>query len=209
MTKTHFLSALDAAQAKNRLLIAAFLILLALNVMNTVSLQRARTTTQTVIVPIGGGTGMTVGHGKASLEYLRYMARYVTQMVGTYTASTARPQLQELLGIFAPDVVGKAQGEFEKMAVQIERFPSISSVMRWQGDEALRVGPGLIQVAAAKDRLVNGSVSATTALHYCIEYRIDESRFWVVGLREIEGSGVDLCFIPAKQEAATARRAGT
>jgi hypothetical protein len=128
-------------------------------------------------------------------------------MVGTYTAGTARPQLQELLGIFAPEVVGKAQVEFEKMAVQIERFPSISSVMRWQGEEALRVGPGLIQVTAAKDRLVNGSVSATTALHYCIEYRIDESRFWVLGLREIEGSGVDLCFLPPQPDEASARRA--
>jgi hypothetical protein len=202
MLKAYFLSTLDALQAKNRLLTAAFLILLALNIVNTISLQRARTLTQTVIVPIGGGQGMSVGHGKASEQYLRHMARYVTQMVGTYTASTARPQLQELLGIFAPDVVGKAQGEFEKMAVQIERFPSIASVMRWQGDQALRVKPGLIQVIAVKERLVNGSVSATTPIHYCITYRIDESRFWVLGLKEIEGPGLDRCFTDAANEGA-------
>src|SRR5262245_40731482 len=139
MTKAHFLSLLDAAQAKNRLLVFAFLVLLALNIVNTVSLQRARTLMQTVIVPVGGGVGMSVGHGRASPEYLRHMARYVTQMVGTWTASSARPQLQELLALFAPEVVGRAQGEFETMAAQIERFPSISSVMRWQGDQALRV----------------------------------------------------------------------
>ena len=68
--------------------------------------------------------------------------------------------------------------------------------MRWQGDAALRVKPGLIQVSAGKDRLVNGSVSETTPIHYCIEYRIDESRFWVLGLREIEGHGIDRCFLP-------------
>jgi len=196
MMRSSFLAMLDAAQAKNRLLTFGFLVLLALNIVNTVSLQRARTLTQTVIVPVGGGEGMTVGHGKASPEYLRHMARYVTQMVGTWTASSARPQLQELLALFAPEVVGKAQAEFEKTAVQIERFPSISSVMRWQGDQALRVKPGLIQVSASKDRLVNGSVSETTPIHYCIEYRIDESRFWVLGLREVEGPGVDRCFVP-------------
>jgi hypothetical protein len=196
MMKTAFLARLDAAQAKNRLLTFAFLILLLLNIVNTVSLQRARTLMQTVIVPVGGGEGMTVGHGKASDEYLRHMSRFVTQMVGTWSASSARPQLQELLSLFAPEVVGKAQVEFEKMAVQIERFPSISSVMRWQGDQALRVKPGLIQVSAVKDRLVNGSVSETTPIHYCIEYRIDESRFWVLGLREIEGHGIDRCFLP-------------
>jgi hypothetical protein len=200
MLKAYYLSTLDALQAKNRLLTTAFVILLALNIVNTISLQRARTLTQTVIVPIGGGQGMSVGHGKASEQYLRHMARYVTQMVGTYTASTARPQLQELLGIFAPDVVGKAQGEFEKMAVQIERFPSIASVMRWQGDQALRVKPGLIQVIAVKERLVNGSVSATTPIHYCITYRIDESRFWVLGLKEIEGPGLDRCFTEPASE---------
>ena len=198
MLKSIFLATLDAAQAKNRLLTFAFLILLTLNIFNTISLQRARNLTQTVIVPVGGGSGMSVGHGKASEEYLRHMARFVTQMVGTWTASSARPQLQELLTLFAPEVVGKAQGEFEKMAAQIERFPSISSVMRWQGDQALRMKPGLIQVAAVKDRLVNGSVSETTPIHYCIEYRIDASRFWVLGLREIEGAGVDRCFIPDK-----------
>lgn len=197
MNKVFFLSKLDALQARNRLLTTAFLILLVLNVMNTVSLQRARTMTQTVIVPVGGGDGMSVGHGKASPQYLRHMARYVTQMVGTWSASSARPQLQEVLGLFAPEVVGKAQSEFEKMAVQIERFPSISSVMRWQGAEALRVKPGLIQVSAAKDRLVNGNVSETTPIHYCIEFRIDESRFWVLGLKEIEGPGIDRCFTDA------------
>lgn len=195
MMKTAFLARLDAAQARNRLLTFAFLILLLITVVNTVSLQRARTLTQTVIVPVGGGEGMTVGHGRASPEYLRHMARYVTQMVGTWSASSARPQLQELLALFAPEVVGKAQAEFEKMAVQIERFPSISSVMRWQGDEALRFKPGLIQVSAVKDRLVSGGVSETTPLHYCIEYRIDESRFWILGLRELEGQGVDRCFV--------------
>lgn len=200
MIRSRFLAALDAAQARNRLLTMAFLVLLALNVLNTVALQRARTATQTVVVPIGGGAGMTVGSGKASAEYLRAMARYVTQMVGTYTAGTARPQLQELLGIFAPEVVGRAQAEFERTAVQIERFPSISSVMRWQGMEALRVAPGMLQVSATKDRLVNGSVSASSPLHYCVTYRIDEARFWVLSLREIEGVGIDPCFAPQDVE---------
>jgi TraE protein len=204
MNRSMFLSMLDAAHAKNRLLTFAFLVLLALNIVNTVSLQRARTLTQTVIVPVGGGSGMTVGHGKASDEYLRHMARYATQMVGTWTASSARPQLQELLSLFAPEVVGRAHAEFEKMSVQIERFPSISAVMRWQGDEALRMRPGLIQVSASKDRLVNGSVTETTPIHYCIEYRIDESRFWMLGLREIEGAGIDRCFLPV-----TAPKEGT
>jgi hypothetical protein len=196
MNKDKFLGKVDQLQMKNRLLVVAFGILLILNISNTVSLQRARTQMQTVIVPVGGGAGMTVGDGKASHEYVRQMSRYLTSMLGTYTAATARPQLQEVLGVFAPEVVGKAQVEFERIAVQIERFPSIASVLRWSGDEALKISPNVIQVHAIKDRLVSGNVSESTQMTYCIDYRIDESRFWVLGIREETAPTTDVCFQP-------------
>jgi type IV conjugative transfer system protein TraE len=194
MNKDKFLGAIDHLQMKNRLLIVGFAVLLVLNSCNTLSLQRARTQMQTVIVPVGGGAGMTVGDGKASHEYVRQMARYLTSMLGTYTSATARLQLQEVLGLFAPEVVGKAQVEFERIAVQIERFPSIASVIRWSGDEALKISPNVIQIHAIKDRLVSGNVTESTQMTYCIEYRIDEARFWVLGIREETAPTTDVCF---------------
>lgn len=196
MNKDKFLGVIDQLQMKNRLLVVAAGILLILNINNTVSLQRARTQMQTVIVPVGGGAGMTVGDGKASHEYTRQMARYITSQIGTYTAATARPQLQELLGLFAPEVTGKAQVEFERIAVQIERFPSIASVMRWSGEEALKVSPNMIQVHAIKDRLVSGAATESVQMTYCIEYRIDESRLWILGIREETAPASDVCFAP-------------
>lgn len=209
MNKDKFLGVLDELQMKNRFLLLAAAVLLALNINNTLALQRARTQAQTVIVPVGGGAGMTVGDGKASHEYMRQMARYITSQIGTYTAATARPQLQELLGLFAPEVVGKAQVEFERIAVQVERFPSIASVMRWSGDEALKVSPTAIQVHAIKDRLVSGSSTESTQMTYCIEYRIEESRLWILGIREEKAPVADVCFpnsaVSADATAAAAR----
>jgi hypothetical protein len=196
MNKDKFLGAIDHLQMKNRALFVAAIVLLALNVNNTIALQRARTQTQTVIVPVGGGIGMAVGNGKASDEYMRQMARYITSQIGTYTAATARPQLQELLSLFAPEVVGKAQVEFERIAVQVERFPSIASVMRWSGDEALKVSPNFIQVHAIKDRLVSGASTESTQMTYCIEYRIEEARLWILGIREESVPAADVCFLP-------------
>lgn len=196
MKAQNYLSTLDNLKNGNRLLLIALLMMVVFNCMNWFSLQRARTSMQTVIVPIGGGVGMTVGNGKASPEYLRYMARYLTNAVGSYTAGTARVQLQELLSLFAPEVVGKAQVEFERLASQIERFPSIASSIRWQGDEALKVQSNQLQIHVAKDRLVNGNTTETKTSFYCIKYRIDESRFWVVSIQEREGNGIDLCFLP-------------
>lgn len=208
MNKDKFLGKVDQLQMKNRLLMVAFVILFTMNACNTVSLQRSRTQMQTVIVPVGGGAGMTVGQGKASHEYMRQMARYITSQIGTYTAATARPQLQELLTLFAPEVVGKAQVEFERIAVQVERFPSIASVMRWSGDEALKVSPNFIQVHAIKDRLVSGSSTESTQMTYCIEYRIDEARLWILGIREETAPATDVCFVP-KADAQVAQTSAT
>ena len=198
MLGTTYLAHIDNLLQKNRLLGIALVVMLAFNVMNWWSLEHARNAVQTVVVPIGGGAGMSIGNGKASEEYLRHIARYITSMTGTYTAGTARPQLQELLLLFAPEVVGTAQVEFERLATQIERFPSISSVQRWAGEKALKATHELIQVRTIKDRLVNGNVSESKQVFYCIPYRIDGGRFWVLAVQEREGDGDDLCLNDAQ-----------
>jgi type IV conjugative transfer system protein TraE len=187
------LSRMDDLLARNRLLGIALIVMLAWNLMNWTAMFRARSEMQTVIVPIGGGNGMTVGHGKASEAYLREMARYVTWMVGDYTAATIRGQLQELLQLFPSDRIGQVEVEFERLANEIERYPSISSVMHWSGDKPLKYTRDLIQVHATKDRLVNGAVSQTKSIYYCIHYRITDSKFSVLSVIEKEGTGEDLC----------------
>ena len=193
-----YLNRLDELLARNRLLGLALIVLLAWNAMNWLALFHARAEMQTVIVPVGGGTGMTVGNGKASERYIREMSRYVTWMLGNYTAATIRPQLQELLELFPGDRVGQVQVEFEHLSTEIERYPSISSVMRWSGDKPLKFTSELIQVHATKDRLVNGSVSESKSVFYCIPYRIEAGRFWVLSVEEREGNGEDLCMVDSK-----------
>jgi type IV conjugative transfer system protein TraE len=196
-----YLDRLDDLLARNRLLGIALIVLLAWNLMNWTAMFRARTQMQTVIVPIGGGTGMTVGNGHASEAYVREMARYVTWMVGDYTAATIRAQLQELLGLFPADRIGQVQVEFERLATEIERYPSISSVMHWSGEKPLKYTADLIQVHATKDRLVNGTAAASKNIFYCIGYRIEAARFWVLSVEEKEGNGEDLCLVDSKPPA--------
>lgn len=196
MLGEQYLGHLDRLLQKNRLLGIALALMLIFNVMNWWSLQHARNAVQTMLVPIGGGVGMQVGNGRASEEYLRQMARYITGMVGTYTAGTARHQLQELLQLFAPRVIGEAQVEFERIATQVERYPSIASVTRWSGDKSLKYTDSVVQVRTLKERLVNGNISESKQTFFCIRYEIAESRFWLLSIEEREGDGDDLCFIP-------------
>ena len=194
---------MDDLLARNRLLGIALAVMLFWNLMNWTAMFRARTEMQTVIVPIGGGAGMTIGNGKASEAYIREMARYVTWMVGDYTSATIRLQLQELLALFPSDRIGEVQVDFERLANEIERYPSISSVMHWSGDKPLKYTKELIQVHATKDRLVNGALSESKSIFYCIRYRINASQFSVLSVVEKEGTGEDLCMADGKPAVAT------
>lgn len=197
MKGTNYITKIDALLARNRLLGIALLVMLAFNLMNWVSLRSAKSAEKITIVPIGGsidGDGMTIGNGRADERYIRHMARYIVNQVGSYTAATVRDQLYEVVNLFPPDRFGRVKNEFDGLASQIERYPSISSMVRWSGDQPLKFTTDVIQVVTQKTRLVNGSPQKSVPVHYCIGYRIDSSRFWVLSIEEKEGSGVDLCY---------------
>ncbi len=187
-----YLARIDGLLAQNRLLGIALVVMLLFNLTNWFALFHAKSLNQVVVVPVGG-EGMQIGNGRADERYLRRMARYIVNQVGSYTAGTARLQMQEVLELFAPERVGEAQVYFERLAQDIERYPSISSAVRWSGQAPLKVDDGLLQVRVSKDRLVNGAISETKTVFYCLRYRIDDARFWLINIQEKEGTGEDLC----------------
>jgi len=199
MIGTDYLSRLDRLQEKNRILLIALLIMLVFNLWNWSSLVRAKKENRVALVPLAGGTGLWVGNGKASDEYLRAMARYITGMVGSYTAGSYRAQLQELLQLFPPEAVGQAQKEFMDLADDRERFPSIAYRIVWNGSPPLKIVDGaLMQVQALKSELVNGTVNKTDPVYFCIHYRIDDTQFRLLSFEELGGQGDDLCINKAR-----------
>lgn len=194
MNGKKYLARIDWLTANNRLLGIALGVMLAFNLMNWGAVKSCKESAQVTVVPVGGGAGMTVGNGKASEEYLRAMARYITSMAGNYTAGSYRDQMYELLVLFSPETVGEAQISFDRISTQIERYPSISSRMRWSSDEPLKYTEDMIQVQAKKDRLVSGKVSKTDNIFYCITYEVKHARFWLKGVREKTDEKTDPCF---------------
>lgn len=196
MIRKPYVAKLDNLLQNNRLLGFALVIMLVWNVWNSIAYSRMQQATQVVLVPPGGASGMMIGNGGANDQYIRSVARYVTSLTGTYSAASIRDQLQELLLLFHPERVGSAQNDFQKLWTQIERYPSISSIARWTGGkDGLKYTKDLIQVRTLKDRLVNGSVSESNQVFYCIQYKIEGARFWVMSIKEKEGKGDDLCIL--------------
>ena len=193
-----YLNTLDRLTAQNRLFAIVLLALVfVISAMGFVML-RMQTNAQVVVVPLGSEDGLQVGNGRASERYLRRMARYVVMQIGSYTAASARDQLFEMLDLFPPESVGPVQSHFERLAAEIERYPSISSAVRWNGDQPLRYDDKTIQVQVKKARLVNGSETDARTVHYCLSYRIEETRFWLTNLAEKEDPSETACFNDAK-----------
>lgn len=201
MVGPKFIGTLDRLLNQNRLLGFALVIMLLFNGMNWFSLQHAKESSRVTLVPISGGTGMWVGNGKASEEYLRAMARYVTDMLGNYSAGTYRSKLQELLLLFPPDTVGDVHNQFMHLADEVERYPSISSMVMWTSDKPLKIVGDLMQIHVLKTRLVNGSaVDQPLNSFYCVTYRIADTQFQLVSVQELSGAGEDLCLAKLTNE---------
>lgn len=195
MLSGRFVNWTDRLLHQNRLLGLALIVMLVWNLATFGMLSHIQSRTQVVVVPIGSDDGMQVGHNRASERYLRRMARYVVSQLGTYSAATARDQLFELLDLFPPDAMGNVQSSFERLASEIERYPSISSAVRWSGDEPLKSDGSMIQVQVRKARLVNGSETESKTVHYCMSYRVEETRFYLLNVVEKADVNVNPCFM--------------
>jgi len=183
-----YLSKIDGLLKQNRLLGIVIVLMIIWNLSNWIMASGMQSRTQVVIMPIGL-EAMQIGNGRASENYLRRMARYITTMIGTYTASTARNQFMELLDLFDPKRLILAKEMFEKIAMEIERFPSISSHINWSGHHPIRYNDKLLQVSVMKDRLVNGVITNSSPSVYCIHYEVVGTRFSILNISERDRNG--------------------
>lgn len=170
--------------AENRLIKFCFIALVVMVAMMWTQQREALQSVRTIIVPIGLQGVLEVSDTSASDDYIRAMARYITSMIGTYTAATARNQLEELLPLFSPETFVDAKTHFKKLADEIEKYPSIASTVSWSGPTPLSITPGVIHVNAVKTRLVNGKVSRSETITFQLKYKIVGGRFWLASLEE-------------------------
>jgi len=172
--------------AENRLLKFGFLVLLIMSVSNWQAIQSASDQQRVVIVPTNPSGELWVKGSDASNQYLRQMARYVTSMIGHYTASTARSQFEELLMLFTPLTYADAKTGFETLSDQIEGYPTVSSRIIWVGNEPLKIDRdrSLMTVDVTRERLVNGDVTRREDKMLLIDYTIVDGQFQIETIQE-------------------------
>lgn len=174
--------------AQNRLLKFGFLVLLLISVSHWQAIQTVMDKKQVVFIPLNASGDLWVSGSDASDQYLRQMARYISSMLGQYTASTARAQFEELLSLYSAENYAQAKTDFERLSDQIERYPTVSSRLIWVGKSPLRVDRAQqrIEIDVLRERLVNGDLTRKEKKQLLIQYDIVDGRFTVQSIQEQE-----------------------
>lgn len=152
---------------------------------NWSSNQDARNSQRVLMVPLVAGNDLWITGGDASQTYLRGMSRYLTQLLGTYTAATARSQFEELARLVHPESMEAMRVQLSKAADTIERFPSITSVFYLTGREPIiREGDQLF-IQGLKKRITSGQETQSNKITYVVDFRIQDGRFWILSIDEV------------------------
>ncbi len=168
--------------AENRLLKFGFLMLLAISAYNATAISNVNKNQRTIIVPVGAAGKLEVTGDTASDDYLRWMARYMINLVGNYTAPNVRNQFEELTKLYAPEVYNEAHDYFMSLADQIEKYPTVASMVVWIGNDALKTTKGVMYVTTDRHRIVDGVTTRVDRVVYEVRYEIRSGQFVVLSI---------------------------
>ncbi len=176
--------------AENKLLRYAIAIMLLVTLINSVSIANIKDSVQTHIIPVGTQSNFILTGSTANDDYLKAMARYIVHMTGNMTPASARGQFNELLTLWHPTTYAEYRARFDKLADSLERYPSISYHIVWDGERPIKKEGDSLRINVIKKKLVGDTVQRKTQLDIEINYVIEQGRFFIVSVKEVGGEQV-------------------
>ncbi len=172
--------------AENRVLKLCLLLITSFSILNLYANFHLVQDRKTIIMPVGYGGPFEVSERSVESGYIRMISRYITSMIGNYTASTVENQLDELLQLMSPKTYVIAQDQFERLKKEVKNYSSISYQMVWVGEEPLKATDERIEIDVIRHRLVNGDITRSDKKLITIDYHIEDGRFWIDAINEKE-----------------------
>lgn len=198
-----FLAASSNVYVANRLLLVTVGALVLAAGLLSYQLAKERDSRMTTLVPLTVTGPMEVGDHTASPEYLRAMARYITNLGFTYTAQNARPQFEELMFLFAPEAIEGERRRWLEIAERIEKIKRISRTYFIEDIQTPKAG--LIEVKGFTVRRLGTQLEQTRAT-IRLGYRITHGRFWIEKIeterpnQQDKGTTTDLTIIEEQMD---------
>ncbi|MBQ4839837.1 TraE/TraK family type IV conjugative transfer system protein [Pseudoalteromonas luteoviolacea] len=171
--------------AENRLLRFVLGSMVVWSAFNSVMLSYALSDRVTIITPPDESYQFEVTSNSANDTYLYRMARHIVFLAGNLTAATGRDQLNDLLRYIHPSKTAQYQEHFNTLAKEIERYPNITSLVELNGTSSMKVKGDVVTIDVTKKRLIGDTVVKKDRVRYKLTYTIEEGRFWVMDLKEV------------------------
>ena len=179
--------------AENRLLrFVAFASFLASIVLAFMVATEARKT-RTIVVPFAASTpDLLVVGNEPSHEYLAAIARNVVSLTGTFTASSAEYQFNEVLKFVHPSAYDQLRKEWRDLATRLGDYREVSFATYVRPEIPIEIFADRMLVPTKRTRFVGSRVASEDGIVE-IGYRVENGRFWIlsVSFREFGSGGKD------------------
>lgn len=175
--------------AENRLLkfvaMAAFLSAFLMSIIIGLQAQKTRV----IVAPFGGASpDLLIVGDQPSTEYLVAISRNVVALTGTFTASSAEHQFNEILKFVHPSVYDDVRDEWKSMVEGLRRYREVSFATYVMPQKPIEVYGDRVRVAAQRVRFIGEKVGEDTGVVE-IGYLVEEGRFWITSVEFIPSGG--------------------
>jgi len=165
--------------AENRLLKFSMLVVASSSIFSSVFIVRTFDQQRIVLTPPAINHQMWIEGNKASDEYVKEFARYISSLAFSYHPATVRKQFTELLTMFTSAEYANAQKVFYALANRIEeaRVGStfyISDIKVWENRT--------IQIKGYKTTMFPDKLSEEKVAEFFIEYIINDGKFQITSI---------------------------
>jgi len=165
--------------AENRLLKFAMIVVAGTSFFSSVYMTRTFNSQRIVLTPPQINHQMWIEGNKASDEYVKEFARYISSLAFSYHPATVRKQFTELLTMFTPAEYENARKVFYALANRIEeaRVGStfyITDMNVWENRT--------IEVKGYKTTMFPDKLSEEITTSFYIEYIICDGKFQIVSI---------------------------
>lgn len=174
--------------AENRLLKFCMVVVSAAVVFAVYDNRLARKEARVILVPPTITTRMMIQGDKASDEYIKEFARYVTNLALTYNPATARIQFSELLSIYDPSTFAETRKALYDLADKIESTKAAS--VFYLNKIVHDVGAHKIEVSGTKKTYLADTKTEEVQKVYEVLYKFDNGKFIILRLGGV-GDRVD------------------
>ena len=168
---------------ENRLLrLVAGLAFFSTAILAAVVMMQAQKT-RVIVAPFGAGVpDLLIVGDKPSQEYIAAIARNVVSLTGTFTASSAEFQFNEVLRFVHPSVYDSMREEWKEMVEGLRQYREVSFATYVLPQKPIEIYGDRIQVAAQRSRFIGDKVGEETGFVE-IGYVIENSRFWITSVQ--------------------------